>query len=275
MGCERRLASWLLAQRRSIERGLAARLGGALPAAGSPEAEGLRRFRAYALLALGQGAEAPPSLEGLRLPERRFARLLAAWIDTAAAAAGPDAAAVRSALVPLAERFRGALRLSTASRRASGAPRPGRRRVVSAAIDRVSDAFLAVDTATGAIVDANPAAGALIGVARDALLDADAFAFVPEEERETWWGHLDAVGEGAEPRRFRTRLRDPDGGTVTVEAAATRYATRQRLLALLMLRPLAQGRALPRDPGTHPSVQGPFGPAPPSWRTPLGTPSRE
>lgn len=249
------------------------RLGGELPAAGSPEAEGLRRFRAYALLALGQGRETPPSLEGLRLGERRFARLLGAWLDAVAASAGPDGAAVRSALVPLAERFRNEVRLTTTSRQASGAPRPSRRRAVSAAIDRICDAFLAVDTGTGAIVDANPAAGALVGTARDALLDADAFSFVPEGERETWWIQLDAMSEGGEPRRFRTRLRDRAGRDLAVEASVTRFATRQRQLALLVLRPLQEGRSGAAQAAGK-SAWGPRETQRDPWAYPWGPPSR-
>jgi PAS domain S-box-containing protein len=232
----RALASWLLARRGAIETAAAGRLGAA-PARGSAEAEALRRFRSFVLLALGQGLEAAPSLEGVRTGERRARQLLEAWVAAAAEAAGPDAEGVRAALAPLCERFLLAMRETARARRASGAPVPGRRRAVSAAIDRVSDAFLAIDAETGAIADANPAAGALLGTTRDRLLGADAMEFVPSDARELWWAQLDAVSEGSEPRRFRTSLQDSGGRPLAVEATVTRFATRSRTLALVLARP--------------------------------------
>jgi len=202
------------------------------------EAEALRRFRSFAVSSLGMDRECLPSLEGLRVGERRAAHLLGAWIRAASESAGPDGPAVRAALLPLADRFRLALRSTQGARRASGAPRPSRRRAVSAAIDRVGDAFFALDADTGAIADANPAAGALLGTTRDALLGRDAMSFVPDGQRNTWWAELDAVTEGAETRRFRASLRDVRGQPVPVETSVTRFATRQRTLALCVARAL-------------------------------------
>ena len=109
---------------------------------------------------------------------------------------------------------------------------------MTAAIDRVADGFLALETDTGRIVDANPAAGALLGVARDALLGVDAMTFVPPERHSAWWGELDGMAEGGEPRRFDDRLRDAHGREVPVSCSLTRFATRGRTLALLLARPL-------------------------------------
>jgi PAS domain S-box-containing protein len=112
------------------------------------------------------------------------------------------------------------------------------RRVVAAAIDRVADMFLAVDADSGRIVDANPAAGALLGVARDALLDVEAMSFVPLTAQGVWWTHLDAVTEGSEPQRFSANLQDVSGMMIPVECTITRFATRSRTLALVLARPL-------------------------------------
>jgi PAS domain S-box-containing protein len=232
----RELAAWLLARRKAIETAGAERLGAALPAPPA-EAEALRRFRTFVLLALSQDSEPSPALEGVRTGERRMRRWLEAWVDAAADAAGPDAEAVRLRLAPLRERFLLALRETAVARRASGAPVPSRRRVVSAAIDRVCDAFLAIDAETGAIADANPAAGALLGTTRDHLLGGDAMAYVPAEARDAWWAQLDAVSEGTEPRRFRGNLLDAGGRTLAVDATVTRFATRARTLALVVARP--------------------------------------
>jgi PAS domain S-box-containing protein len=233
----RALAGWLLARRSTIEGELRDRLGGSVPAGDAPEAEALRRFRSFLLLALTQGEGAMPSLEGLRTGERRVRRLIEAWLEAAAQVAGADQAAVRAALAPLLERFVVALRDTGRARRASGAPVAGQRRAVSAAIDRVSDAFLAIDAETGRIADANPAAGALLGTTRDRLLGAEAMAYVPADARELWWGQLDAVSEGSEPRRFRTCLQDAVGRPLAVDATVTRFATRTRTLALVLARP--------------------------------------
>lgn len=237
MGVNRQLASWLVARRGEIERVLAARLASSMPAAESPEAEALRRFRSFATASLLRGDEAAPALDGLRLRERTASRLLDAWLEAAASSAGPDGDLVRDTLSPILARFRGALRATVSSRRASGAPRASNRRAVSAAIDRVSDAFLAIDTDTARIADANPAAGALLGRTRDVLLGESAMSFVPETGRDMWWTALDAVAEGGEPARFRAALLDGGGVAIYVEASVTRFATRARTLALVVARP--------------------------------------
>ncbi len=241
----RQLAAWLVARRREIERRLETCLG-TLPPADSPESEALRRFRSFAAAALLRGEEASPALDGLRVSERRTARLLGAWLTAAAETAGPHhGPALRMALEPILLRFNTALRSTGSARRASGAPRRSNRRAVSAAIDRVCDAFLAIDTDSGTIADANPAAGALLGTTRDGLVGASALRFVPEAAREDWWGWLDSVAEGAEPRRFAAHLRDSGGQAVSVEASITRFATRTRTLALVMARPRSAGSARP------------------------------
>ena len=163
--------------------------------------------------------------------------LLSSWIDAAATTAGPDAALVREALVPILVRFRIGLRTTQPARHASGTPRSSKRRAVSAGIDRISEAFLAIDVDTGRIADANPAAGALLGTTRDALLKSDLAQFLSEPTRDTWWTQLDAVAEGAEPRRFVSDMVDCAGEVMGVDVSVTRLATRKHTLALLVARP--------------------------------------
>ena len=129
-----------------------------------------------------------------------------------------------------------AIRTSTSGRTQRGRPRTTRRAVV-AAIDRIADAFLAIDTDTGQIVDANPAAGSLLGVNRDALLGVDALSFVDRQGHDGWWTELDAMSEDDATRSFGARLVDASGGSVDVEATMTRFASRGRILALLTVRP--------------------------------------
>ncbi len=238
MGGNRELATWLVVRRRHIETAMDARLGPAAPAAGAPETEVLRRFRSFASSALMRGDAAAPALDGLRVNDRRVTALLTAWCEAAAEVAGDDGIALRVALDPVIQRFRASLRVTATGRRSRGAPRASRRAVM-AAIDRVADSFLAVDAESGRIVDANPAAGALLGVARDALLGVEALAFVPSGDHTGWWTQLDAVAEGAEPRRFRTSLQDASGTPIAVDCSVTCFSTRDRTLALFVARPAA------------------------------------
>ncbi len=231
------LAFFLIKHRGQIEAVMAARLGPAAPGPGAPESEVLRRFRSFAASALHRGSAAEPALDGLKANQRRTEALLGAWAEAATEIAGPSGNTLRRALEPLIQRFRTSLRQTATGRRARGAPRTSRRAVM-AAIDRISDVFLAVDADSGLIVDANPAAGALLGVARDALLGVDAMSFVPEPARSSWWLAFDAVTEGSEPRRFPSQLRDTGGVQVGVECCVTRHATRDKTLALVVARPV-------------------------------------
>jgi PAS domain-containing protein len=234
----RQLASWLVAERPRIEKMMAARLGPAAPGAGDPASEALRRFRSFAAAALLRGQAPAPALDGVRSNERRVMALLHAWVEAAEELAGPDAHPVRKSLSPLVEQFRLSLRRTTTSRRSKGAPRSNRR-AVTAAIDRVADAFLAIDTDSAEILDANPAAGALLAVKRDALLGVEVMRFVAEEDRPGWWTELDSVAEGAEPRSFEGRLLDASGTPLHIQASVTRFQTRGRTLALVVARTMA------------------------------------
>jgi PAS domain S-box-containing protein len=211
------------------------RLGQRAPGPATAESEALRRFRSFAASALLRGRPVEPSLDGLRADEEGVSTLLGAWSDAAAEVAGLRAAAVREALSPLVTRFRAALRSTTPARQKSGAPRSARR-AVSAAIDRIADAFLAVDVVSSRIVDANPAAGALLGLTRDGLLETELFEFVPSALRERWQEELDAVSEGSEPRRFEGELTDGRGTAIPIDARVSRYLTRERVLALIVAR---------------------------------------
>jgi PAS domain-containing protein len=193
-----RLSAWLVSRRREIDHRLAERRGSGSQAA-SEEAEALRRFRSYAISSLLRGGSTLPALDGLRAPARRVASLVDAWIESAVELAGADGEAVRRVLEPLGTSFTGALKASSSSRKASGAPRASSRRAVSAAIDRLADAFLAIDTDTLRIVDANPAAGSLLGLPRDRLLEQEALAFVPETAPWPWCSRGRRISKRAPP----------------------------------------------------------------------------
>jgi hypothetical protein len=69
------------------------------------------------------------------------------------------------------------------------------------------------------------------------LFGVDALSFVPAPHREAWWTELGAMCEGAEPRRFASRLQDASGREIDVDCRLTRFATRGRTLALVLARP--------------------------------------
>jgi len=236
----RELATWLVAQRLEIERSMQRRLGAAAPAESGPEAETLRRFRTFASTALMRGEAPRPVLDGLRPNERRVMALLDTWSQAAAELAGPDQAIVSKALAPLLDAFRLAIRTTGTRRKTSGRPRVSRR-AITAAIDRVADLFLAIDVDSGELVDANPAAGAALGVERDALLGLPFNSFVPNLEQDAWWTALDAIAEGADQTRFTATMQDREGRAVRLEASCTRYLrSGNRTLALVLARPDAR-----------------------------------
>ena len=255
MSANPRLAQWLIAHRAAIEEKLVNRLGPAAPSASGPEAETLRRFRTFSSTALTRGEAPDPALDGLRPNERRVRALLAAWVDAACELAGPESDGVRNALTPLTTRFSLSLRTRSSNRQTKGKPRLARR-AVSAAIDRVGDIFLAIDADDGSIADANPAAGALLKLERDALLGLDFFSFTPDHQRAHWWTYLDAAAEGNESARVGAKLRDVSAEEINVEGTVTTFATRSRTLALFLLRPALASGSQPHTPdSSEPGTQ--------------------
>ena len=61
--------------------------------------------------------------------------------------------------------------------------------------------------------------------------------FVPAADHENWWTELDAMTEGAESRRFDSQLQDHTGLSIPVDCTMTRFETRGRTLALVLIRP--------------------------------------
>jgi PAS domain S-box-containing protein len=239
----RKLSTWLMSQRHEIERSMQDRLGAAAPAASGPEAETLRRFRTFAATALMRGEAPRPVLDGLRPNERRVMALLGCWAESAADLAGPDHEVVTRALAPLLDAFRLAIRTTGTRRKSSGRPR-ATRRAITAAIDRIADLYFAVDTDSGEILDANPAAGSALGVERDALIGIEFNAFVPTEKQGPWWTALDAIAEGQESHVFLASMQDREGRALRLEVSATRYLRPQRTLALILARPAVKIHAL-------------------------------
>ena len=248
----RDLANWLVAQRLEIERVMQSRLGAAAPAAAGPEAETLRRFRTFSSTALLRGEAPRPVLDGLRPNERRVMAVLSTWAAAAEELAGPEGKVVHDALAPLLDAFRLAIRTTGTKRKTSGRPR-ATRRAITAAIDRIADLYFAIDVDSGEILDANPAAGAALGVARDALIGIEFNAFVPIDAQASWWTSLDTIAEGEDNTVFHASMQDREGRRIRLQASATRYLRANGALALIMARPDASLEAEPARPHTQPN----------------------
>lgn len=230
-------ATFLVVRRAAIDRALALRGGAALPGPAAPETEALRRFRSFAASSLRRGTAGAPALDGLRVDAVAVARLVEDWCRAAGELAGDRGDDLRERLEPLVLRFRSALVGTELAHEASRAPRPPRR-AVGGAIDRIADAFLAIDIESVAIADANPAAAALLRTPREALIGDTLARFLAAGDRDDWRAAIEPLLESATPRRFHATLVDARGDAVEVEAHATRLQARDRVLALVVARPV-------------------------------------
>lgn len=229
-------ASYLVTRRSAIDRLLAGRREGTTNP-GPSASEALRRFRSFAASTLRRGEGAEPALDGLRVDPEATSQWIEHWCDAAAESAGPRAPELRKVLEPLQRRFAQSLRGAQLSRTAKRA-KPAARRAVIGAIDRIADAFLAVDIDSGEVADANPAAAALLGKERAQLLGHAALRLVDRDSRELWSERLENVGESGEGQRFRVILRDEFMSPVAVDIWASAHLTRRRRLAILTARPV-------------------------------------
>ena len=230
-------ATFLVVRRSAIDRALALRCGAELPGPAAPETEALRRFRSFAASSLRRGVAGAPALDGLRVDAVAVARLVEDWCRAAGELAGDRRDDLRERLDPLIARFRSALGGTELAHEAARAPRTPRR-AVGGAIDRIADAFLAIDLDGLVVADANPAAAALLRVDRTELVGGDVAKFLAADGRDAWVAALEPLLESATPRRFEATLVDARGDGVRVEVHATRLQSRDRVLALVVARPV-------------------------------------
>lgn len=229
-------ASYLVTRRTAIDRLLAGRRSGAT-SPGPSASEALRRFRSFAASTLRRGEGAEPALDGLRVDPEATSQWIEHWCDAAADSAGARAPELRKVLAPLQKRFTQSLRGAQLARSAKRA-KPAARRAVIGAIDRIADAFLAIDIDSGEIADANPAAATLLGKERPELVGRRALRFIDRESHELWNERLENVGESGEGQRFRVIWRDEFMSPVAVDIWASAHLTRRRRLAIITARPV-------------------------------------
>jgi PAS domain S-box-containing protein len=237
----RAVALHLDRHRAAIEAEVNRRLGRAEPA---PEArlEIVRRFRSFCRLASVDWAMARPSLEGLAGHSCDGLETAVRIAAESAAGSGLDAEQA-SLLGALSERFRAGIRrqlkpedfephVAAPERRKRA--NAGKR--VRAAIDRIDDAYLALNLDDGRIFDLNPAAEALLGAEANALLDRELADWIEPGDRAGYASleaRLDA-GESAPPMRLRFRRRD--GEAVAGEVSVAGHTIAGRRLAIFVVR---------------------------------------
>jgi PAS domain S-box-containing protein len=204
----------------------------------------VRRFRSYCRLASIYPDAARPSLDGLAGNDATaLERAVTTAVDVACECGPP--LAVADALRSLETRFRTGLRRvlqpEPIEERDATGPK-GRRRLpnagkrVRSAIDRIGDAYLALNLDTGRIFDVNPAAENLFGASADALLERAISEFVHPDDRRVFddlEARLDA-GEEAGPLGFA--FARPGGERVAVELTAAVHTISGKRLAILVAR---------------------------------------
>jgi PAS domain S-box-containing protein len=245
----RAIALHLDRYRAPIEAEVDRRLGRAEPA---PEAraEIVRRFRSFCRLASVDPGMARPSLEGLAGQSCDGLENAVRIATEAATLCGLDPQEAEL-LGALCQRFRAGIRRqlrpedlepsTPGARERRKRANAGKR--VRAAIDRIDDAYLALNLEDGRIFDLNPAAEALLGAEANALLDhefSDWIAATDRDRYESLEARLDA-GESAPPTRLRFRRQS--GEPVSAEVSIASHTIAGRRLAILVARPAGEAPA--------------------------------
>ena len=226
--------------RSAIEAEINRRLGRGQPAP-AVRAEVVRRFRTYCRLASFDVDTARPALEGLGGNDASALERVVTKAVEIAIECGPPVE-VAGALHAMEERFRAGIRRVMHPPEKRERKRKGRRRLpnagkrVRAAIDRISDAYLALNLDTGLIFDVNPAAEALLGTRAENLLEHPFAAIVAAQDRIRFReleARLDA-GEDAGP--IEVVLERPNGDFVRVELMVLHHAIGAKRLAIFTAR---------------------------------------
>ncbi len=226
--------------RHVIEAEVHRRLGRAEPPP-YPRAEIVRRFRSYCRLASADLASARPSLDGLGgNPSAGLERAVVTAVEVAREKTEDEE--LKNALRWLEARFcAGIRRIMHASEPEERQRRRGRKtanagRRVRSAIDRISDAYLALCLDTGRLYDMNPAAEALFGVEATQLLERELSEFVSPSSKNGYRdleARLDA-GETSGPMEMV--FQRPRGDSVAVEVTIANHTIGGRRLAIFVAR---------------------------------------
>ncbi|NRA01307.1 MAG: PAS domain S-box protein [Myxococcales bacterium] len=235
----RAAALFLTRHRAAIEAEVDRRLGRAEPPPAA-RAEIVRRFRSFCRLASLDLSSARPSLDGLAgtSPEGLERAISTAVQVARSCGPAPD---IEQALQSLGARFRGGIRQlmrpSESPVRKRGRrklPNAGRR--VRAAIDRINDAYVALNLDTGRIYDLNPAAETLFAADAAKLLDREFEELVEPAllpQYQSLQARLDA---GEDPGRTEMVFARTNGERVPVVLTISNHTIGGRRIAIFVAR---------------------------------------
>ena len=242
--------------RATIQAEVERRMARSLPPPAA-RAEIVRRFRSFCRLASIHPEAARPSLDGLAgNSPAGLERAVSIAVDVACEC-GPKPEIARE-LRSLERRFRSGLRRVMQPERPEPRRRHGRRRVpnagkrVRSAIDRIGDAYVALNLDTGTIYDLNPAAETLFALEGEKLLSRALCELVHPADRASF-GNLEArldAGEDAGP--LEMGFARPDGERIPVELTVWNHTIAGKRLAIFVAREF--GDPLLRKP-LRPSAQ--------------------
>ncbi len=235
----RATALFLDRHRSAIEAEVDRRLGRAEPPPAA-RAEIVRRFRSFCRLASLDLSSARPSLDGLGgISPDGLEQAISTAVEVARSCA--PAREVEQALQLLAARFRGGIRhlmrppAPPAQRRGrKKLPNAGKR--VRAAIDRINDAYVALNLDTGKIYDLNPAAETLFAADAAKLLDREFEELVEPAllpQYQSLQARLDA---GEDPGKTEMVFARANGECVPVELTISNHTIAGRRIAIFIAR---------------------------------------
>lgn len=225
--------------RARIELEVNRRLGRASPPPDARE-ELIRRLRSYARLASVDWNAARPSFDGFA---GYSARALERTVQTTVETAGEfsDEPAIREALREIGERFRSGIRRVFIPKDDDGSKKKRKKRAnagkrVRAAIDRISDAYIALCLETGTVYDLNPAAETLFGGDSKALLKRPLQKLVRPEDRVQYQDLESRLDAGEDSAPIALKLQRLDGEAVPVELSVASHTISGRRLAIFSAR---------------------------------------
>lgn len=254
----REAAFFLDRYRATIEAEVMRRLGQHEPPPAA-RAEIVRRFRSFCRLASIYPDAARPALDGLAGNSAvGLERAVAIAVDVAVeCGAEPE---VVEALRGLEARFRTGLRrvlqpepIEERDDRGAKAKRklPNAGKRVRSAIDRISDAYVALCLDNGRIFDANPAAENLFALQIDGLLERELSDFVHAADRRAFQDLESRLDAGEEAGPLDLAFSRPSGERVPVELTASVHTIAGRRLAILVARERGDRIAAPRALEAH------------------------